>query len=100
MGNRRIQLSLSDKTRELLDFIKEDVEAESYGEVIRRGLILLERYPLALKPVPKQHGCTSRLQITLPDKSVERLKHLESKYEYGSQIQVIRQALYVFKDML
>jgi hypothetical protein len=113
-GGHRLQLVLAVETRHLLDQLKEISEAESYGELIRRALIALEHfYPIDKNQSRnivemsvkgnRQVGCTERLQIVLPERSMERLgafrREIAGQFGSGSYSEVIRRALKVYAQI-
>jgi hypothetical protein len=83
-----------------------EMECESFGEMVTRALIVLERNidePVdpAVFPMPgKKSGCTERLQMVLSEATCERIQRLQKIYaERGEEevpaMEVIRRALRV-----
>lgn len=114
-GGHRLQLLLSPDARDLLKQLKEVSEAESYGELVRRALIALELFePVAAggvenvveMPAGKRDrtmGCTERLQIVLPERSMRRLEELKAQTATGNRgsaySEIIRSALKVYAQL-
>lgn len=109
--SHRLQLVFTPKARQLLSQLKDASEAESYSELIRRALISLEHfYPEEDKQKAKDSnfqierkgptGCTERLQIMLPNKSMIRLKAMTASLgAKGTYSEVVRRALVVFAQL-
>lgn len=87
---RRLQLTLTPATRRLMDQVKGAIEAESYGELVRRALILAEARSIVGR-FEELATCTERLQITLPERSIARLESLKARLgPSGSYAEVIK----------
>ena len=116
-GGYRLQLVFTPESRERLDQLKDTIEADSYGEVVRRALIALETFdpidpPLAAGNVvpfkaPSPHepkSCTERVQAVLPERSYRRLLELRKVLKKGEQdastAEVVRQALRVLTQLV
>ena len=100
-----IQLVVTKRTKGMLNDLKEGLEAESIGEVIRRALMLRERYePDYGTDHPGRRGTdaeemTERLHAILPQKSMQRLQRLKIETGAGSYAEVIRQSLQILMEL-
>jgi hypothetical protein len=103
--SHRLQMLMSEYTLSRLSFIRDVTEATSYGEVVRRALQLFEEmielYDINVSSQEEGTGeyrQSVRIQVVLPEKSMERLQRLKNKMPGASFAEIIRRALSVYAE--
>jgi len=95
---------MSEASAQKLTDLRDMLEANSYGEVVRRALQYYEKLlthfhvTSVLRDTTEEEGqLTVRIQIVLPPKTLERLVELKSMVPSASYGEVIRTALTVYR---
>lgn len=112
---RKIQLAFTPESKELLVKLKHSIGADTYSEVIRRGIFALERFEpideamgenvviLSTSKIVSSQRHTERVHVALSGWSMQRLKALQENAdiagETSSYSEIIRQGLRVLSQI-
>ena len=89
--SHKAQMVFDDESYRILQELKEMLEADSWGEIVRRALLAEEQHGRLSPPFADTARKYRRIQVVLPDRSKSRLERLATTDI--SHAGVIRKAL-------